>query len=114
MHNLSINLDQIEFPATSAFTSTRDVVRSIVRRIADVFATENVTIALEATADRETPSDSLIVFDGSHTATMPLKYTAQTVWIGSVAYFIAHPEGVPFISDQIVSAIRNVVRRWRE
>lgn len=113
MYTDSVTLDGIDLPDTPAFTSTRDAVRQIVRRIADAFAKESLTVALEASADRETP-DNLIVFDGMRTAIMPLRYTPQTMWIGSVAHYVGHADGVAFISVQIAAAIRNVARRWRE
>jgi hypothetical protein len=112
MHNVAVALEGIEFPNAGAFTSTRDVVRAIVRKIADAFAKEKITVALEASADRDDPRDLLIVFAEGQTASMPLRYSAQLVSIGSVPHFIGHNDGVQLIADRIVAAVEAVVRRW--
>jgi hypothetical protein len=112
MSDLAISLEGIELPMLTNFVGTRDVVRTIVRRIADAFAVENVTVAIEETAGRENPEDTLIVFDGTQTATLALRYSPQLLHVENVPHFIGHDEAVAHVADQIVADIQRVLRRW--
>ena len=114
MDDLPIDLAGLEVSSLPGFVATRDLVRAIVKRIADALGTEGVTVAVDETAAKEKPEDTLIVFDGSRTGTMVLAYTPKLVQIGGAHHFVAHADGVNHIADEIVTAVNGVLRRWQE